>query len=129
MMTRLRQFHDTQVPTIHSLSPLPSPQRRGSISTSRLSNRGAQEIAIRVPGDSLSSGERVGVRGNRSCAFRWVQLVAEAPIARRLAAAFAFTALLACVLSAIPAHAAVAAAARQTPPANKERALSLLTPF
>ena len=123
MMTRLQHFHDTQVPTIHSPSPQPSPRGRGSIPSSRLANRDVQEIARRFPGDSLSSGERAGVRGNRSCGFRWVQLLPEAPIARRLAVAFAFTALLACVLSAIPAHAAAAAADSQTSPANKERAL------
>ena len=123
MMIRLQHSHDTQVPTIHSPSPLPSPQGRGSIPASRLANRDVQEIAIRVPGDSLSSGERVGMRGNRSCGFRWVQLLPEAPIARRLAVAFAFTALLASVLSAIPAQAATAAADSQSSPANKERAL------
>src|ERR1035441_7131584 len=123
MMTRLQHSHDTQVPTIHSPSPLPSPRGRGRTLGSRLANRDVQEIARRFPGDSLSSGERVGVRGNRSCGFRWVQLLSEAPIARRLALAFAFTVLLACVLSAIPARAAAAAAANQTSPVEKERAL------
>src|ERR1035437_3223083 len=123
MMTRLQHFHDTQVPTIHSPSPQPSPRGRGSIPSSRLANRDVQEIARLFPGDSLSSGERVGAGRKRSCASRWVQLLREAPIARRLAVAFAFTALQACVLSAMPAHAAAAAADSQPSPANKERAL------
>src|ERR1039458_6116682 len=119
MMTRLQEFHDTQVPTIHFPSPQPSPRGRGRTLGSRLANWGAGRLARRLPCDSLSLGERVGVRGNRSCGFRWVQLLSEAPIARRLALAFAFTALLACVLSAIPAHAAAAAADSQSSPANR----------
>src|ERR1035438_574245 len=91
MMTRLQYSHDTQVPMIHSPSPQPFPQRRGSC-RDRVSQF---PTALDSPTDgrepSLSLGERVGVRGNRSCGFRWVQLLSEAPIARRLAAAFALT--------------------------------------
>ena len=122
MMNWLQNSNGCQVWTFPSPSPQPSPEGRGRIFASRTVNRGALGIARRVLCDSLSLGERAGVRENRSCVFKGGQLLPKARVPRRFALGLVLTALLACVLPAFPARAA-AAADSQSSLAEKQRSL------